>query len=56
MQPQEAALLRAMDQDRAAEGTLLGYLTEEVRWGARDLGLTGVHLGLDVVLRDLVRE
>jgi hypothetical protein len=29
---------------------------EEVRWGARDLGLTGVHLGLDALFSELVGE
>jgi glycosyltransferase involved in cell wall biosynthesis len=46
-------LLRALAQDRADPGTLLGYLKEEVRWGARDLGLAGVHLGLDELLAEL---
>jgi hypothetical protein len=36
--------------DRAAEGGLLGFLMEEVRWGARDLGLSRVPLGLRELL------
>jgi glycosyltransferase involved in cell wall biosynthesis len=40
--------------DRAAEGTLLGYLMEEVRWGARDLGLSRVGPGLERLLGELV--
>jgi glycosyltransferase involved in cell wall biosynthesis len=36
--------------DRAAEGGLLGFLMEEVRWGARDLGLSRVPLGLKDLL------
>lgn len=39
--------------ERPAEGSLLGYLVEEVRWGARDLGLSGVHLGLEPLLAEL---
>jgi len=36
--------------ERAAEGGLLGFLMEEVRWGARDLGLSRVPLGLEGLL------
>ena len=46
-------ILRSLAADRAEEGTLLGYLLEEVRWGARDLGLPGVPLGLEPALRGL---
>ena len=46
-------LLAALAEDRADPHTLLGYLKEEVRWGARDLGLAGVHLGLDELLAEL---
>jgi glycosyltransferase involved in cell wall biosynthesis len=38
----------------AEEGTLLGYLMEEVKWGARDLGLPGLPLDLLPLLRDLL--
>jgi glycosyltransferase involved in cell wall biosynthesis len=50
----KAEILGTLALDRAAEGTLLGYLFEEVRWGARDLGLPGVPLGLDPLLRGLI--
>jgi glycosyltransferase involved in cell wall biosynthesis len=52
----KGALASAIAQDRAEPGTLLGYLKEEVRWGARDLGLAGVHLGLDELLAELAGE
>ena len=39
--------------DRAAEGGLLGFLMEEVRRGARDLGLSRVPLGLEGLLGEL---
>jgi glycosyltransferase involved in cell wall biosynthesis len=41
--------------DRAAEGGLLGFLMEEVRRGARDLGLSRVPLGLEDLLGELAR-
>jgi glycosyltransferase involved in cell wall biosynthesis len=50
----KAPALAALEADRAEEGGLLGYLMEEVRWGARDLGLPGVRLGLEGLLRELV--
>jgi hypothetical protein len=50
----KAEILASLAADRAPEGTLLGYLFEEVRWGARDLGLPGVPLGLDPLLRGLL--
>jgi glycosyltransferase involved in cell wall biosynthesis len=46
--------LQALQADRAETGGLLGYLMEEVRWGARDVGLPGVRLGLEGLLRELV--
>ena len=46
--------LAALEGDRAREGTLLGDAMEEVRWGARDLGLVGVRLGLEPLLADLL--
>lgn len=46
--------LRALAADRADERTLLGYAMEEVRWGARDLGLLGARLGLEPLLADLL--
>jgi hypothetical protein len=47
-------ILAALAADRAEEGTLLGYLMEEVRWGARDLGLPGAPLDLTPVLEGLL--
>ena len=44
----------ALAADRAEEGTLLGYLMEEVRWGARDLGLPGAPLDLSPLLEGLL--
>jgi len=46
--------LRAIAADRTDERTLLGYAMEEVRWGARDLGLVGLRLGLEPLLADLL--
>ena len=48
-------ILSALAADRAEEDTLLGYLMEEVRWGARDLGLAGAPLDLAPLLRGLLR-
>jgi hypothetical protein len=48
------AALDALQAERTEEGGLLGYLMEEVRWGARDLGLPGARLGLEALLRELV--
>jgi hypothetical protein len=47
------AALRALDQDRAVEGSRLDYLMEDVRWAARDLGLAGARLGLEPLLAPL---
>jgi glycosyltransferase involved in cell wall biosynthesis len=49
---QEAARA-ALQADRAEEGGLLGYFIEEVRWGARDLGLVELRLGLEGLLEPL---
>jgi glycosyltransferase involved in cell wall biosynthesis len=46
-------LIRALAADRAPEGTLVGYLMEEVRGAARELGLHGVQLGLEPLLGEL---
>lgn len=46
--------LRVIAADRTDEGTLLGYAMEEVRGGARDLGLVGLRLGLEPLLADLL--
>ena len=48
------AMLRSLRSERVDEGSLLGYLTEEVRWGARELGLPGLQLGLGTLLEELV--
>jgi glycosyltransferase involved in cell wall biosynthesis len=47
-------LTAGLAADRAEEGTLLGYIMEEVRWGARDLGLPGLPLELKQVMGDLM--
>ena len=49
------ALRRAIDADRTEEGTLTAYFVEEVRQAARDLGLVGLRLGLEPLLRPLDR-
>jgi glycosyltransferase involved in cell wall biosynthesis len=49
---QEAARA-ALEADRAEEGSLLGYFIEEIRWGARDLGLAELRLGLEGLLEPL---
>jgi glycosyltransferase involved in cell wall biosynthesis len=49
--------LRREVADARAEGAgLLGFLTEEVRWGARDLGLQGLDLGLRALLAPLAGD
>ena len=45
----------ALQADRTDEGGLLGYYMEEIRWGARDLGLVDVRLGLEGLLEPLAR-
>jgi hypothetical protein len=50
------AALRALDEDRATEGSRLGFLMEEVRWAARDLGLAGARLGLEPLLAPLGKD
>jgi glycosyltransferase involved in cell wall biosynthesis len=47
---QKDALRREILADRGAEGGLLGFLVEEVRAGARELGLSRVPLGLEDLL------
>jgi glycosyltransferase involved in cell wall biosynthesis len=51
---QEKALA-ALQADRTDEGGLLGYYMEEIRWGARDLGLVDFRLGLEGLLEPLAR-
>lgn len=43
----------ALAADRT-DDPMLGYFMEEVRWGARELGLPGVHLGLAPLLREML--
>lgn len=49
----KAEALAALEADRTEQGGLLGYYMEEVRWGARDLGLSDVRLGLEELLAPL---
>ena len=49
----KAALVAAVAREEPAGHGLLAYFTEEVRAGARDLGLIGVPLGLDTILAGL---
>ena len=51
----KARTLAALRADRADEGGLLGYFMEEVRGGARDLGLADLRLGLEGLLGPLAR-
>ncbi len=48
-------IVRVIVADRVDERTLLGYAMEEVRSGARDLGLVGLPLGLEPLLSGLLR-
>jgi glycosyltransferase involved in cell wall biosynthesis len=48
--------LAALQADRTDEGGLLGFYMEEIRWGARDLGLVDVRLGLEGLLEPLARS
>jgi glycosyltransferase involved in cell wall biosynthesis len=52
----KAKALAALEADRAEEGGRLGYLMEEVRGGARDLGLADLRLGLEDLLAPLARS
>jgi hypothetical protein len=45
--------LRAFAADRAEEGTLLAWVLEELRGGARELGLVGLPLGLEPLVGPL---
>ena len=47
-------IVRVIVADRVDERTLLGYAMEEVRSGARDLGLVGLPLGLEPLLSGLL--
>jgi glycosyltransferase involved in cell wall biosynthesis len=48
-------LRAAVREAQAADQGMLGFLTEEVRAGARDLGLFGLDLGLQPLLEPLTR-
>jgi hypothetical protein len=54
--PTAPEALRAFAADRAEEGTLLAWAFEEVRWGARDLGLAGLPLGLEPLVGPLFTD
>lgn len=47
------ALLAARRDDHPPEDGLLSFFVEEVRWGARDLGLADLRLGLEPLLAPL---
>ena len=49
----KAALAAAVAEEDDSDDGLLTYFNEEVRAGARDLGLLAVPLGLDAILADL---
>jgi glycosyltransferase involved in cell wall biosynthesis len=49
-------LLAMLRGRRAPEGSLLAYLTDEVRWAALDLGLAGVPVGFEPLLAELLPE
>ncbi len=49
----QPTLLASLRDEGDEAGGLLGYFREEVRAGARDLGLVGVPLGLDAILGSL---
>jgi glycosyltransferase involved in cell wall biosynthesis len=53
---QKDVLAAAVAADSATAEGLLGFLSEEVRAGARDLGLVGIPLGLDALLAPLAGE
>jgi glycosyltransferase involved in cell wall biosynthesis len=53
VQSRRSELVAAISDGQAEPGTLLGYFKEEIRWGARDLGLAGLPLGLDELLTEL---
>jgi hypothetical protein len=47
---------RAFAARRAVEGTLLASALEEVRWGARSLGLADLPPGIEPLIAPLLRE
>jgi glycosyltransferase involved in cell wall biosynthesis len=50
----KAALAADLERGRALEGTLAGYLSDEVRRAAHDLGVSDTLAEVDPLLRDLV--
>jgi glycosyltransferase involved in cell wall biosynthesis len=50
----KAELESAVAAERSAQGGLLGYLLDEVRGAARELGLPGAHVPVTPLLRELV--
>ena len=46
----------AVAAERAPEGRLLGYMVDEVRGAARELGLAGAHVPLTPLFRELVGD
>lgn len=52
----KAEILAALAATRGPEGGRLGYLMDEVRWGARDLGLADMRLDLEGLLQPLARD
>jgi glycosyltransferase involved in cell wall biosynthesis len=52
----KAVLAASLPPHRAPDGSLLAYLLDEVRWAARDLGLSGFALGHEQLLEGLVSE
>jgi hypothetical protein len=55
VQGRKALLAASVDRRRATEGTLAGYLLEEVRWAAQELGLSDVPPDVEPLLTDLAR-
>ena len=51
----KAALPADVERRRAPEGTLGGFLGDEVRWAARDIGLPDIPPEIEPLLDDLSR-
>lgn len=51
---QKTALEAAVAAERSPESGLLGYMVDEVRGAARELGLAGAHVPLTPLLRELI--
>jgi glycosyltransferase involved in cell wall biosynthesis len=49
------ALTAEVERRRVPEGSLVGYLVDEVRWAALDLGLAAVPAEVEPLLTDLLR-